>query len=414
MKLSEIDLTPDIQLSLSNMDLTCATEVQRAVLPVALSGKDVIVAADTGSGKTLAYLLPLFQRLLHRQESSPAPGGAGPNALILVPTRELAQQVMANASKLVTHTTIGMAVISGGKGYEQQMAALNSGVDILVATPGRLVELINQEPCTLSNCLMLVLDEADRMLDMGFRKELNAIRRTLPETMQTMLFSATLNEQVFKYSKKHQNEPVKIELKVRNTTVADVEQKVYLVDSDRKFELLRHLLQHQSWQQVLVFVRSRNDADKLASRLEVAGNPVAVLHGDKSQSERESITQQFKRSDLRVLIATDIAARGLHIEKLPCVINYQLPFVPAEYVHRVGRTGRAGHLGLAISLVTEQDTKHLAALEAEIDQRLLQQWYPGFEPDLTREQKLLSPAKSRQRKPKGRSRGTSRGRGKLT
>jgi len=385
MKFTDFELVPEVVQVLEGKSFFEPTSVQRAVIPLALKGHDMIVGADTGSGKTLSFLLPTINSHIasRRDRNLTSEEPEQIRCLILCPTRELAFQVVKNMEMFGDKGLVRVALVTGGKEYKQQHAILFQGVDFVVATPGRLLELIDLKSIDLSQVQTLVLDEADRMLDMGFKRDVTTIIRHIPTKANTLLFSATLDDSVFNFSKKTLKSPKVVELKSRLATRVEVEQRVYLVDSSRKLALLSHLLQRNEWKQVLIFLRSKQDADRIVEKLGTNALACSALHGDKPQKEREATMAAFKRGELRVLVATDIAARGLHVDDLPCVINYQLPFKSEDYVHRVGRTGRAGNKGLAISLVTEQDERQLSAIETAIDERLLQQWYPGFEPDLS-------------------------------
>ena len=384
MKFSDLPLNP---LLIESLPYDTTTEIQAEVIPAAIEGDDVIVGADTGTGKTLSFLLPVIHHLLE-----PGRTGSSQSAIdtvILVPTRELAAQVDKDCGFAEGAGLIKTALIVGGRTYDEQKMAINQGAQLLIATPGRLLDLVKNSGLDLSRIKRLVLDEADRLLDMGFKDEISQLNDCFPDTKQTLLFSATLDDSVFNFgrllrNKTTQTKPKVIEQKQRQATKTEIEQKIYLVDADKKLNVLNHILGKNSERQTLVFVRNRQDADRIEEKLKGAGINCSALHGDKTQKQRETISLRFKEGDLKVLVATDIAARGLHIDDLPCVINYQLPFKPEDYVHRIGRTGRAGKKGLALSLITEQDSILLHDLEELINERLLQQWYPGFEPDLTK------------------------------
>ena len=408
-KFQHLQLDARVLKQLAKRDIQRPTQIQSSAIPLILQGKDVIAGSDTGSGKTLAFVLPLIQCLINRQQTA-TDTNSSITHLILVPTRELAQQVLKVlqdfADVFEPELSVSASLVVGGRSYAEQAEQLTTGAQFLIATPGRLLDLLKNRGLSLASVQTLVLDEADRMLDMGFKDELNAIIRTLPKERQTLLFSATLDEAVFRFSNASQSSPRLIELKSRNATKADITQKVYLVDEEKKQALLRHLIGKSNWSQALIFVRNKQDADRLVEALAQEQASVAALHGDKSQAQREKTIAAFQAGELKLLIATDLAARGLDIEALPVVINYQLPHNPEDYVHRVGRTGRAGMAGLALSLVTSQDEALLNKIEKATDERLLQQWYPGFEPDLNRI--TPEPAKTSLRKG-GKGRGRKRG-----
>jgi len=383
MKFSELTLSPSL---VDVLPYSEATDIQADVIPSVIEGFDVIVGADTGTGKTLSFLLPLIHQILkyNVQERQ----GNSLETVILVPTRELAAQVEKDSNFAINAGLIKTALIVGGRTYEEQKNAISAGAQVLVATPGRLLDLVKNSGLDLSSIKHLVLDEADRLLDMGFQDEISELNQYFPDSKQTLLFSATLDDAVFKFSKtmqKNSDNKVKIiEHKQQHATKAEIEQKVFIVDADKKLGLLSHILQQEPKRQTLVFVRNKKDADRIEEKLGELGINCLALHGDKSQKQREVISSEFTDGDIRVLVATDIAARGLHVDGLPCVINYQLPFKAEDYVHRIGRTGRAGQKGLALTLITDQDNALVDDLEALINERLLKQWYPGFEPDLTK------------------------------
>ncbi len=343
------------------------TPIQAGALPPALAGRDVVAVAETGSGKTAAFLLPLLQRL----GQGPGEGGGGLRFLVLVPTRELAAQVGAAASALGRHLPAPPRIRTafGGVSINPQMMALRGGADLLVATPGRLLDLAGHNAVRLGAVEVLVLDEADRMLDLGFRDELRAVLALLPAARQNLLFSATrsgagdLLEAMLK-------DPAEVGGRTRETPPEAVEQRVYLVAQDKKGPLLRHLIRQAGWEQVLVFVASHHGADTVARKLNNHGIAALAMHGDLSQGARTGALAGFKDGATRVLVATDLAARGLDIEQLPCVINYDLPRSPNDYVHRVGRTGRAGTPGLALSLVAPAELQHMRLIEKRTGRRL--------------------------------------------
>ncbi|MGI2258123.1 DEAD/DEAH box helicase [Shewanella sp. GXUN23E] len=379
MSFASLNLAPVIVANLQQLGFITPTAIQASAIPVVLDGKDVMAGAKTGSGKTAAFALPILQKLL----GSDADGSS--KALVLVPTRELAQQVQANISQYAQGLGLHCVCLYGGAAFEAQQKALAQGADILVATPGRLLDHVRKRTVDLRHIDFLVLDEADRMLDMGFKDEIQMVLKKINKQRQTLLFSATFDDNIFRFSKGLLQSPVLLEVDKRNAGNQDIEQQIYEVDDDRKAGLLCHLLRHKAWPQVLVFSRTKEGADKLATALTAAQIKAQAFHGDLSQKARDTVLTSFKNGELQALVATDVAARGLDIDELPVVINMELPFVAEDYVHRIGRTGRAGNKGLAITFFTQKDARAMEELEALLDTRLPRQWYPGFEPDLTRE-----------------------------
>jgi superfamily II DNA/RNA helicase len=361
------------------------TPIQQQAIPAILANKDIMAGAQTGTGKTAAFALPILQRL---GENIPAQRPI--RALVLTPTRELAQLVYKSFVRYAENTELNIAVAYGGVSIKPQIAAIEKGVDVLVATPGRLLDHIINGSVLLIHLETIVFDEADRMLDMGFKDEIDRILNRLPPTRQTLLFSATFDDAIFKLSKTLLNEPELIEVSERNTAAAKVEQIVYTVDSDRKRELTSFLIGSKNWQQVLIFTRTKQGADELAKEMCKDGVKTQSIHGDKSQGARDKALAEFKAGKTRALVATDVAARGIDISDLRYVINYELPYIAEDYIHRIGRTGRAGNDGLAISLMSPSETWLLEAVEEVLDNRLMQQWFPGYEPDLT---KIDAPAR---------------------
>ncbi len=362
------------------------TPIQAAAIPAILAGKDVMAGAQTGTGKTAAFALPILHRLLAIREQNPlASDEVQPlRALVLVPTRELAQQVYKSFVKYGDDTGLTSAIAYGGVSINSQVNALAEGVDVLVATPGRLLDLMHKEAVSLSKLQFLVFDEADRMLDMGFIIDIKRILKHVPNARQTMLFSATFNEEIFSLSKNILKAPELIEVDARNTTADKVEQMVYVVDEDKKRELTSFMIGSKNWQQVLIFVRTKQGADALAKEMCKDGIKTQSIHGDKSQGARERALEEFKAGKVRALVATDVAARGLDIQQLQYVINYELPYIAEDYIHRIGRTGRAGSEGLAVSLMSMGEEYLLEEIEVVLDGRVPQSWYPGYEPDLTK------------------------------
>lgn len=381
MKFSDLQLDHRLLESLKDHGYDTATPIQAAAIPEILANQDVMAGAQTGTGKTAAFVLPILHSLLSKEGSSKK----DIRALVLVPTRELAQQVHKNTKKYAKHTDLKSVQVYGGVSIGQQIDNINSGADILIATPGRLLDLIFKKAVNLKHLETLVFDEADRMLDMGFIDEIKSILRRIPEDRQTLLFSATLDDAIFKLSKTLLKQPKLIEVAARNTAADQVEQIIYNVDEDKKRELTAYMIGSKNWQQVLIFTRTKQGSDELAKELVKDGLTAQSIHGDKSQGAREKALAEFKEGSLRVLVATDVAARGIDIQQLKYVINYELPYIAEDYIHRIGRTGRAGETGLAVSLMDRDEEYLLEEIEALLDTKLNQQWYPGYEPDFTKE-----------------------------
>ena len=357
---------------------TVPTPIQAQAIPFVLAGRDLLGAAQTGTGKTAGFTLPMLQRLA---ENAPQGEGKHPiRALILVPTRELAAQVHESVRTYGKHMKSRSAMIFGGVGFNPQVAELRRGVDIVVATPGRLLDHVQQRTIDLSKIEILVLDEADRMLDMGFIHDIRRVIALLPVKRQNLLFSATFSDDIRKLSGSILKDPASVEVARRNAPIELIAQAVYLVDRDRKRELLANLIKAGSWEQVLVFCKTKHGANRLAQQLEKEGIQADAIHGNKSQPARTKALKRFKDNELQVLVATDIAARGLDIEALPHVVNYDLPNVSEDYVHRIGLTGRAGASGEAVSLVSHDDRPLLSAIERLINKKIEQKSVAGFEP----------------------------------
>ena len=353
------------------------TPIQQQAVPAVLAGQDVLAAAQTGTGKTAGFALPMLQRLA---ESGTQLRPRSVRALILTPTRELAAQVGDSVSAYGRELRLKSAVVFGGVGFNPQVTALARGLDVLTATPGRLLDHLQQGTVVLDAVEILVLDEADRMLDMGFIRDMRRILARVPSDRQTLLFSATFSQEIRDLAGQFLRKPVEIDVAPRNTTVERISQEAYAVDKSRKRELLSWLVGSNNWRQVLVFARTKHGANRLAEQLEKDGLRSAAIHGNKSQGARTRALEGFKSGDLRVLVATDIAARGLDIHQLPLVVNHDLPQVPADYVHRIGRTGRAGRDGRAISLVAPDEMGLLRSIERLINLRITPQVLPGYEP----------------------------------
>ena len=379
---SELALDKDILRAVTEQGYTTPTPIQLQAIPAVLTGKDLLAGAQTGTGKTAGFTLPLLQRLMAFSKQSPATPGRHPiRALILTPTRELAAQVEESVRTYGKYLPLTSGVIFGGVGINPQIKLLKTGVDTLVATPGRLLDHIGQGTIDLSQIKILVLDEADRMLDMGFIKDIKKILALLPPARQNLLFSATFSNEIKELADKLLNSPEMIEVARRNSTVEVISQKLHPVDRNGKHTLLTHLINSLHWKQVLVFTRTKHGANKLVEQLGKAGISCMAIHGNKSQSARTKALAEFKDGSLTALIATDIAARGIDIDQLPHVVNYDLPNVPEDYVHRIGRTGRAGAGGEAVSLVCVDELKLLADIEKFIKRKIVSEVVAGFEPD---------------------------------
>ena len=375
-----LGLSAELLRAVVEQGYTEPTPIQAQAIPVVLSGRDLLGAAQTGTGKTAGFTLPLLQRLVAGAIGSASPARHPVRALILVPTRELAAQVKDSVRAYGRFLKLRATVIFGGVGFNPQADELKRGVDIVVATPGRLLDHVQQRTIDLRHVEILVLDEADRMLDMGFIPDIRRILALLPSKRQNLLFSATFPDEIRKLTKSFMHDPVTVEVAPRNKPVDLTSQLVHPVDSGRKRELLSHLVKTNNWQQVLVFTRTKHGANRLAQQLERDGIEADAIHGNKSQGARTRVLKRFKDNELQVLVATDIAARGLDIEELPHVVNYDLPHVAEDYLHRIGRTGRAGASGEAIALVGGEDRPLLAAIERLIGRRIEQRVVAGFEP----------------------------------
>ncbi|ASD66711.1 DEAD/DEAH box helicase [Pseudoalteromonas piscicida] len=404
MTFSELQLHPELLSVITELGFASPTPIQEKSIPLLLSGCDLIASAQTGTGKTAAFMLPI----LHSMLIGSAQGGKLVRALVLTPTRELAQQVAEHTEKLVANTGLGVVCLHGGANIGPQEKRLRAGVDVVVATPGRLLDHLIKGTLTLKNIQHLVFDEADRMLDMGFMGEIKRIMRTMPLKRQTLLFSATVDDAVLSQVKPWLNDPKRVGVETQNSTASTVTQTFYSVDEDRKRELISHLIGKNNWHQVLVFTRTKNSADSYAKELNKDGLKTAAIHGDKSQGARDKALSQFKSGEIRVLVATDVAARGIDIDSLNYVFNAELPYVAEDYVHRIGRSGRAGQNGQAISLVSIDEQWLLEEIEIFLDERFAPQWLPGYEPDLTKEPKdtRRNSGKSKKQRDKKRILGT--------
>src|SRR5450830_927078 len=367
---SDLGLAPELLKALTESGYTKPTPIQAQAIPIALEGGDLMAGAQTGTGKTAAFALPLLQKLLPLASSSASPARHPVRALILAPTRELAIQVEESVKAYAKHTPLRSLVVFGGVDIKTQTPSLMRGVEVLVATPGRLLDHIEQRTVQLGQVQMLVLDEADRMLDMGFMPDLKRILAMLPKQRQTLMFSATFSKEIKKLSEEFLNNPKLIEVARSNATSENVTQKVYLVAQPHKHELLTQILKGSDASQVIVFTKTKLTASRLAKQLQREGISADAIHGDKSQLERMQALEAFKQGTIAILIATDVAARGLDIDHLPMVINYEIPSAPEDYVHRIGRTGRAGKSGIAISLVAPEEEKYLKEIEKLIKREI--------------------------------------------
>lgn len=372
MQFTDYDLDPALLLGVDTQGFKEPTPIQQAALPHALAGRDVLAAAMTGSGKTAAFALPILQRLLQRR-------GSGLRALILTPTRELAAQVCEHLSALGRHTGVSAATVFGGVGPGPQIRALRSGVNVIVATPGRLLDHIGAGHARFDSLEILVLDEADRMLDMGFLPDVRRILATLPVKRQTMLFSATLPAPIVELSRRMLLDPVRIGIERQAAPASGVTHAVLPVQERRKRELLVEVLRRDGIDMALVFTRTKHRANRLAKYLDESGIACDRIHGNRSQPQRESALAAFKSGKLQVLVATDIAARGIDVRELPHVFNFDVPVQPDDYIHRVGRTARAEHTGRAVTLVSPEEEPALAAIERAVGARLARHLIDGFD-----------------------------------
>jgi len=371
---------PALARAVAEQGYTQPTPIQTQAIPVVLAGRDLLGAAQTGTGKTAGFALPMLQRLSIKANASHSPARHPVRALIVTPTRELAAQVEADIRTYGKYVQLKTSLVYGGVGMQPQVDALRRGVDILVATPGRLLDHVPQKTVDLRQVEILVLDEADRMLDMGFIHDIRRILALLPVSRQNLLFSATFPEEIRKLAGSFMKDPATVEVARRNTPAELVAQVAHPVDAGRKRELLAHLVKSNDWKQVLVFVKTKHGANRLAQQLTREGVQADAIHGNKSQNARTRALEQFKAGEMRVLVATDIAARGLDIEALPHVVNYDLPHVAEDYVHRIGRTGRAGAEGEAVSLVGHEDRPLMAAIEKLMNRKVESRVIEGFEP----------------------------------
>lgn len=376
MSFDQLGLRAELLKAVKAKGYTSPTPIQTKAIPSILGGQDILARAQTGTGKTDAFALPLVEILSLKKGN-----GRHPRALVLTPTRELALQVGESIKSYARRVSMRCTVVHGGVNINPQIDRLRRGIDILVATPGRLLDLASQRHLNLSKIEFLVFDEADRMLDLGFSDEISAILEHVPPERRTMLFSATYTQQIRDLAAKMLKDAEYIEVTHGNEAAESITQKVHLVDQLNKRDLLIHLIQNGNWSQILVFTRTKHGANKLTERLAAKGISVAAMHGNKSQSFRTRTLKEFKRGEIRTLVATDVAARGLDISNLPYVVNYDIPFIPEDYVHRIGRTGRAGVSGIAISLVSKEEKIYLKAIEKLLKQKIPVEKVEGYTED---------------------------------
>jgi ATP-dependent RNA helicase RhlE len=396
MSFADLGLSPKILSAIDKKGYTQPSPIQAQAIPAVLSGRDVMAAAQTGTGKTAGFTLPILHILA---KGTPARANQA-RALILTPTRELAAQIADNVQAYGSDLALKSSVVFGGVGINPQMQKLRKGADILVATPGRLLDLFSQNAVKFDHLEILVLDEADRMLDMGFIHDIKRVLKLLPQKRQNLMFSATFSDDIRQLAKGMINDPVEVSVTPPNSTVDLVEQWVYPVDKSQKTAMLTRLVKDNNWHQVLVFSRTKHGANRIAKQLTARGIESAAIHGNKSQGARTKALADFKQGKVKALIATDIAARGLDIDQLPQVVNYDLPHVAEDYVHRIGRTGRAGATGHAISLVTAEEFKQLSAIERLIKQVIQREILSGFEPKETVPESRLDSRPIKAKKPK--------------
>tara|TARA_R110002073_G_scaffold296322_1_gene462292 strand:- start:350 stop:1642 length:1293 start_codon:yes stop_codon:yes gene_type:complete len=376
MQFKDLGLSDALLKAVKEKGYTAPSPIQEKAIPLILQGKDVLASAQTGTGKTAGFTLPVLQYLSETKHPKYRPL----RALVLTPTRELAAQVYDNVREYSSYLNIHSAVVFGGVKAASQIATLKRGVDILVATPGRLLDLHDQKAVSFKRIDVLILDEADRMLDMGFVRDINKIISFMPAKRQNLMFSATFSKDIKQLAQGILRNPAMVEAAPENSTAEMVTQKAYKVDKNKKTEVVTNLIKNGNWNQVLIFMRTKHGANKLTKKLLQSGISAAAIHGNKSQGARTKALSNFKTNDIRVLVATDIAARGLDIPLLPHVINFELPNIPEDYVHRIGRTGRAGASGEAISLVCSEETEYQREIEKLLGKKLSTEIIEGYEP----------------------------------
>ena len=399
MSFQSLGLSDALLKAISKKGYTTPSPIQEKAIPPVLEGRDVLASAQTGTGKTAGFTLPLLQYLSENPKAKFRPI----RALILTPTRELAAQVYESVRDYSEFLNIKSAVIFGGVNQKPQVATIRRGVDVLVATPGRLLDLQNQNLLSIKRVEVFVLDEADRMLDMGFLRDIERVMKLMPDKRQNLMFSATFSKDIRKLANSILNNPVQVEATPENTTVEAISQKVFRVAKGKKTDLIIKLISEGNWKQALVFTRTKHGANKLTKKMISAGISAAAIHGNKSQGARTKALAGFKSGSVRILVATDIAARGLDIPLLPHVVNFELPNISEDYVHRIGRTGRAGANGQAISLVSADETTYLKAIEKLIGETIEVEIVEGFEPDPNASTEPIKPGQNRQRRHSGNS-----------
>ncbi|MFT5894091.1 MAG: ATP-dependent RNA helicase RhlE [bacterium] len=375
MSFGSLGLCDELLKTVAEQGYTTPSPIQIEAIPAVLCQRDVIAVAHTGTGKTAGFTLPMVQLL----SSGPSPQEQSVRALVITPTRELAAQVAQSIQNYSRNTILRSAAVFGGVRIEPQIAQMQGGLHVLVATPGRLIDLYNHQAINFEQLEILVLDEADRMLDLGFIDDIRRIQMLLPAQRQTLMFSATFSEEIQSLANGMLNNPLLIEVATTNSIVESIKQKIYLVDKECKSELLIHLIKRNKWHQALVFCRTKRGADSLAIQLISAGISAASIHANRTQHARTQALDGFRNGNITVLVATDIASRGIDVNQLPVVVNFDLPYVPEDYLHRIGRTGRAGTSGLAISLVSEDESKQLLSIERVIGREFEREIIPGFE-----------------------------------
>jgi ATP-dependent RNA helicase RhlE len=395
---AELGLAPDILRAVEDQGYTEPTPIQAQAIPLVLAGRDVMGGAQTGTGKTASFTLPILHRLLPHASSSTSPARHPIRALILAPTRELAVQVEESVKTYSKHVPLRSTCIYGGVNMDAQIQELRRGVEIVVATPGRLLDHVQQRTINLQMVEVFILDEADRMLDMGFIPDIRRILTLLPGRKQSLLFSATFSDEIKKLADAFLKDPVLVQVARRNQTAESVTHVVHPVARERKRELLVHLIKTRDMKQVLVFCGTRLGTNRLAYQLNKEGVHAAAIHGDKTQGEREQALNEFKAGKVGILVATDVAARGLDIEQLPFVVNFDLPNTPEDYVHRIGRTGRAGATGEAVSLVSPEEHEKLAEIEKVIKIRIPRDMVAGFGPRPSDAEPLMEPPRRERRR----------------
>ena len=378
MSFGALGLRDELVKNVAEQGYSMPSPIQIEAIPVVLSQRDVMAVAQTGTGKTAGFTLPMVQLL----SGGPAPQAKSIRALIITPTRELAAQVAGNVNNYSRDMNIRSGAVFGGVRIESQISELHTGLDILVATPGRLLDLYNQQAINFDQLEILVLDEADRMLELGFIDDIHLIQTLLPKQRQTLMFSATFSKEIKSLAKGMLNDPQLIEVTPANSIVESVQQTIHPVDKELKSRVLIHLIKQNKWRQVLVFSRTKRGADSLVAELKAAGIPAESIHANRTQHARTHALADFKAGSIVALVATDIASRGIDVDQLRCVVNFDLPFVPEDYVHRIGRTGRAGSSGLAVSLFCEDEFKQLQAIERVIGCKFEREVIPGFEPSV--------------------------------